>query len=855
MLNIMVLLLFLVCLLAQDAFCNNITYRYTIGLLHENGLKRERIDDTALAASSKEFQIHVEPLHIEPDDAFECLNSTCHFILRYPTVAIFGPTSKINVDAIQSLCSARNIPHVLTDYVDSLHGDTQINFYPHIDLLMNAYMDILSSMDWNQFTFVYTSRYHTPWIKFIEKAQSQGYVFDTEFIDLNFDQERSIVQKLKNTGKTYFVVDCLEKDTVNVLHLFQNFGMVTEGYHYFFTSIDTFNGSILNFKFSGAEIIRLQLVNSNAYEALLSKSWELSYLPTISEFLTFDAIEMLANALKSLKPVENESVNCEDGTQWEHGESVVKQIISSSYTGLTGPINFGSDRYRNTFTLFINELKPHDMVEIGIWNTSNGFKYTKPFSHEETVDDWKSNPLVVATSLTEPYAMEKQSASTLQGNDRYQGFAIDLIEEISKILNFTYIIVIGNATGRPDYGEWTGMIGDVLTKRADLIISDVTVTYERLGAVEFTLPIMYTGITILFQKPMATPPKLFDFAKPFSAGIWVAIVAAFVTVSISLFIVGRMCNSEWQKLNVTSKYSTSQLTFPNTVWFAAGSLFRQNTRVKIRSIPGRIIAATWWLLCLVVIAMYIAALICYREEDFDMLFSDVKSLVKNAKEHDIKYGAKKDGATMQFFGSSAEPLYQEIYQHMIENDEEMVSTIGDGVQMALDSRYAFLGEETTIDYITERYCQLTKYGGLINENSFGIAMRPGSPYLTAFNTAILRLTSMGKLEELKRKWWMQGNCASEEPEAAPLYVYNILDLIHLTLFGVALAAVSAIVELLLHVLKKSKKLNVGFSKILKLEVQQCFKRNTKSVIDRNLITKPVPENEDNGRTSEAIELS
>ncbi|XP_018563912.1 glutamate receptor ionotropic, kainate 2 isoform X2 [Anoplophora glabripennis] len=606
--------------------------------------------------------------------------------------------------------------------------------------------------------------------------------------------------------------------------------------------------------------LSLQLLGSNVSEHPRLKSLNISHLPTVSEALTFDAIEMLANVLDHLKPVQNESINCEDGTQWENGESFMNFILSSSYTGLTGQINFGSDRYRNTFELFIYKLKPGGMMQIGTWSTSNGLKYTEQPSYEETVvDDWRSKPLVVATSLTEPYAMERPSVSALQGNDRYQGFAIDLIEEISKILNFKYIIVIGNqGTGTQRSGRWTGLIGDILSERADLIVTDATVTFERLHVVEFTHPIMHTGITILFQKPMATPPKLFYFARPFSAGIWVAIVVAFVTVSISLFIVGRICNSEWQKLNVTSNYSISQLTFPNTVWFVAGSLLRQNTRVKIRSIPGRIIAAAWWFLCAVVIAMYIASLILYREENFNMLFSDVESLVKNAQEHGIKYGAKKDGATMNFFGSSTDPLYQEIYQHMTENDEEMVSTIEDGVQMALNDRYAFFGEETTIDYITQRNCLLTKYGGLINQNSFGIAMRPGSPYLTAFNTAILRIISMGKLEELKRKWWRHGNCdvQSEEPEeVSPLHIYNILGLIYTVLFGVALAVVSAVVELLIHVHKKSKKLKVGFFKILKLEVKQCFQGNTKPVIDRNLITKPVPENEDNGTTSEVIELS
>lgn len=50
--------------------------------------------------------------------------------------------------------------------------------------------------------------------------------------------------------------------------------------------------------------------------------------------------------------------------------------------------------------------------------------------------------------------------------------------------------------------------------------------------------------------------------------------------------------------------------------------------------------------------MYISALVTHRvkyEDDKYMLFSDVKSLVENAEERDIRYGALRHSATLDFF--------------------------------------------------------------------------------------------------------------------------------------------------------------------------------------------------------------
>jgi hypothetical protein len=39
--------------------------------------------------------------------------------------------------------------------------------------------------------------------------------------------------------------------------------------------------------------------------------------------------------------------------------------------------------------------------------------------------------------------------------------------------------------------------------------------------------------------------------------------------------------------------------------------------------------------------------------------------------------------------------------------------------------YAFLMESSTIEFFTERKCDLTQVGGMIDSKGYGIAMRPG----------------------------------------------------------------------------------------------------------------------------------
>lgn len=62
--------------------------------------------------------------------------------------------------------------------------------------------------------------------------------------------------------------------------------------------------------------------------------------------------------------------------------------------------------------------------------------------------------------------MLKEVTTEKTGNDRFEGFAIDLIDELSKLLGFKYEFILQEDR---DYGvqiegteKWTGMLGAVM---------------------------------------------------------------------------------------------------------------------------------------------------------------------------------------------------------------------------------------------------------------------------------------------------------------------------------------------------------------------------------------------------------
>lgn len=61
--------------------------------------------------------------------------------------------------------------------------------------------------------------------------------------------------------------------------------------------------------------------------------------------------------------------------------------------------------------------------------------------------------------------MRKRDYDVRIGNDRFEGFAVDLIREVASMLNFKYELYLvhdGNFGSKQDDDSWDGMIGELL---------------------------------------------------------------------------------------------------------------------------------------------------------------------------------------------------------------------------------------------------------------------------------------------------------------------------------------------------------------------------------------------------------
>lgn len=123
---------------------------------------------------------------------------------------------------------------------------------------------------------------------------------------------------------------------------------------------------------------------------------------------------------------------------------------------------------------------------------------------------------------------------------------------------------------RNNEGEWNGMLGELMRHQSDLVIGDLTATYLRETAVDFTMPFMNLGIAILFKNAELPDPELFSFLKPFSDEVWLYLASAFLGISLLLWILSRISPYEWvspHPCDPDPMELENQFSIGNSLWF------------------------------------------------------------------------------------------------------------------------------------------------------------------------------------------------------------------------------------------------------------------------------------------------
>lgn len=256
-----------------------------------------------------------------------------------------------------------------------------------------------------------------------------------------------------------------------------------------------------------------------------------------------------------------------------------------------------------------------------------------------------------------------------------------------------------------------------------MAITDLTMTADRESGVDFTIPFMNLGISILFKKPTKEPPKLFSFMSPFEGDVWLSLGLGCLAVACCLFALGRMSPDEWDNPYPCVEDPTeleNQFSFANSVWFAVASLLQQGSELAPKAAATRAVASIWWFFTMILVSSYTANLAAFLT--VESLSSPIES-AEDLAEGKVPFGAKGGGATFAFFRDATYPTYVKMYEYMRDHPENMPKSNEEGVSRTENEDYAFLMESSSIEYTIERRCTLNQVGGLLDEKGYGIAMK------------------------------------------------------------------------------------------------------------------------------------
>nr|CAD7201253.1 unnamed protein product [Timema douglasi] len=307
------------------------------------------------------------------------------------------------------------------------------------------------------------------------------------------------------------------------------------------------------------------------------------------------------------------------------------------FFGMTGMVRFDEEGRRTDLTLDVVEVYRDGVTKTAIWDSINGLSLVR--SYNDTLAEVQRNVqdkiFIVASIIGEPYLTYTKPPGEYTGNDRFEGYSKDLIEAIADNLKFKgyqlilardgknggirLVKVIGETSGTscdhhlttshgatremPRSPRHTSTVyqlrlftrgennvrgpGCLLMRlhtqrprngavlKADIAICDLTITYDRRSAVDFTMPFMNLGISILFSQLPKEPPNVFSFLKPFSFDVWLFMATAYLGVSIILFVLCRMTPYEWDNphpCDPDPEELENSFNMLNCLWFSIGSL-------------------------------------------------------------------------------------------------------------------------------------------------------------------------------------------------------------------------------------------------------------------------------------------
>ncbi|XP_008198458.1 glutamate receptor ionotropic, kainate 3 isoform X2 [Tribolium castaneum] len=766
------------------------------------------IDTTNMMQQHLKYALKTQIL--AQNDSFYCCKLLCNVTQEGSGLAAIFASKPI----FESLSNRLEIPFILTKWRPASYSNKQttVNFFPDSYLFSHGLAIIVKNLQWKNFVLLYDSDKGLVKLQQILKLNNfnSGSVIVRQLGP--GPDHRPLLKEIRALNHNRIILDCDTENIIEILKQAKEVNLMESSYfNYFLTSVDahTLDFSVLN---TTANITTIRILDFTQTQSNYSTRTETALIQDgIHSFITS------VNTLHVTEPIVPSPMACDQ--KWSHGFRISSFMRVREFFGASGPIGFDSSA----------KWRPEN-PEILIYMRGENDSF------DALVKNMQKSVLIISSRLGPPYLMERKprfEGEILTGNSRYEGFSMDLIDAIAGILGFKYEFRLAKdgkyGNYDPETKSWNGLIKDLLDRKADLAICDLTITHQRREVVDFSMPFMRLGISILYKKAEEKDVNIFAFLEPFSPEIWIYTATLYLVVSVILYLVARMAPGDWENphaCNPKPEKLENIWNLKNCLWLTLGSIMTQGCDILPKGISSRLATSMWWFFSLIMTSSYTANLAAFLTmERLEPTIDSAEALAKQTK---IKYGTVEGGATQAFFRESNYSTYQKMWTTMIQAKPGVFEkNNADGVKRVQTTKnrlYAFLMESSQIEYEIETKCDLKQVGNWLDNKEYGIAMPIDYPYRSAINTAILKLQEEAKLTELKDKWWKK---MRDEPScpvrtlgksSTELALDNVGGVFLVLGVGMAVAFVLAILEFLWNVRNISVEEHMTYFEALKVEL-------------------------------------
>ncbi|XP_027050906.1 glutamate receptor ionotropic, kainate 2-like [Pocillopora damicornis] len=321
-----------------------------------------------------------------------------------------------------------------------------------------------------------------------------------------------------------------------------------------------------------------------------------------------------------------------------------------------------------------------------------------------------------------PFVMKKENSTNSNSDVEYEGFCIDLLDELKKKLQFEYHLELRDNFGdQQSDGTWSGIIGELTRKKAQLAVSTIIISPEREKAVDFTQPYYSLGFKIVMKKTdMENKVNTWGFLDPFEKTLWIAIISSSVIIGTVVWIYDRLSPyGYYGKVVQSAEVSSEEALAKNTL-----SLFH-----------------SFW-----------AAVASYLEQTPDNL-------------HPISQSGR---ATTLACSEAKLPVYEKLWD-FIERHGTLEKNHTAGIEKVRNTEnYAFIWDSAVLEYdVQQEPCNtLTLIERPFGSINYGFALPRNSLYTHNFSVAMLELQQDGFLQRMKEKWFKSRSVCGAETQAA-----------------------------------------------------------------------------------------